>query len=358
MKIVFYCGNSLESWSPKSESTGVGGSEEAVINMSRELAKLGNEVIVYNRCEDNEGEYDGVTYENYEYYDNPETDILIYWRVPEYIEKFKRGNAKQVYLWLHDVTPEYEVLPIKLLVDGIFCLSKYHASFLPHLKDKIIITQNGINLEQFNQKVWRKPKRIVYGSSYDRGLKELLEMWQEIKLAEPEAELRVFYGWDNMDKAIENGNQEMKEFKEYIEELFKQQGVTHLGRINHKEVAKEYLSAGVWAYPSWFPEISCITAMKAQAGGAIPVVTPTGALQETVKWGLTTREPRDDRGQIPWGSKMPPYLMNYYTDLILKALDNDFQSKFREQMMKEAKRIFSWEVVAYIWNDLFTKETK
>lgn len=358
MKIIFYCGNSLEAWSPKSEKTGIGGSEEATINVARELVKLGNEVTVFNRCEDDEGEYDGVTYENYEYYDNQECDILIYWRVPAYIEKYRRGKAKKVYLWLHDVTPEHEVLPVKLFLDGIFVLSKYHASFLPHLKELLIVTQNGVNLSKFDQKVWRNPYKIVYGSSYDRGLKDLLEMWQEIKLAVPEAELSVFYGWNNMDKAIKAGNKDIEEFKEYIEELMQQQGVKHLGRINHQEVAKEFLSAGVWAYPSWFPEISCITAMKAQIGGAVPVITPTAALQETVKWGLTTREPRDDRGQIPWGSKMPEYLMDYFTKLMIKALDNDFQSKFRDKMIADAKRIFSWEVVAYIWNDLFTKEVK
>lgn len=348
MKIIFYCGNSIEEWSPKSEATGIGGSEEATVNMARELAKLGHEVAVYNRCGDADGTYDGVIYENYEYFKGDETcDVLIYWRQPEYVAKYRRANAKRVYLWLHDVVPEYDILPVKLFVDGIFVLSNYHAGLFPHLKEKLIVTQNGINPDHFTKKMGRNPKKVVYGSSYDRGLKELLECWGEVKLAEPEAELVYFYGKGGLEKAGHS------EFIEEIEHLSKQDGVTCLDRISHTEVAEQFLTAGVWAYPCWFPEISCITAMKAQAGGAVPVVTPTAALQETVKWGLTTREPRDERGSLPWGSKMKPALMDEFTRLVIQALDPNFQNGFRQQMMDETVKYNAWMVVAKTWETLF-----
>lgn len=117
-------------------------------------------------------------------------------------------------------------------------------------------------------------------------------------------------------------------------------------------VAKEFLSAGVWCAPNWFPEISMITAMKAQAGGAIPVVTPTAALQETVRWGFTTREPRDYKGEMPWGTEMPERLMDRFVKITRKALDPALQKRIRPKMMKDARR-FSWTLVAMGWNNLF-----
>ena len=247
--IIFYCGNSFEEWSPKSEGAGIGGSEEAVINMARELAKLGNKVTVYNKCGDDEGTYDGVKYENYEYFDDVKCDVLVFWRQPSYVFELKtRYNATQTFLWLHDTMPEHEILPVKHDLTGIFVLSGFHASLYPNLRDKLIRTTNGINLSHFEKKVERDPYKIVYGSSYDRGLKELLEMWGDIKAYEPRATLNVFYGM----KAIQD-----EQFRDEIKHLLNQEGVTDLGRISHEKVAKEFLSAGVWAYPCWFPEISC-----------------------------------------------------------------------------------------------------
>jgi glycosyltransferase involved in cell wall biosynthesis len=347
MRITIYCGHSFEEWSPKSESKGIGGSEEAVINLSRELVKLGNEVTVFNRCGDDEGTYDGVKYENYEYFKG-ECDVLIYWRQPHYVYQNKdKVKAKQTYLWLHDTVPQDDILPIKHFVDGIFVLSGFHASLYPALKDKLIRTSNGINSDHFNQKVTRNPYKIVYGSSYDRGLKELLEMWSEIKAFEPRAELSVFYGMSMIQD---------EHFKDEIIHLLKQEGITDLGRISHEEVAKEYLSAGVWCYPCWFPEISCITAMKAQTGGAIPVICPTAALQETVKWGLTTREPRDYKGELPWGTEMSSYLMDSYVELVKKALNPEYQKRIRPKMMKDVN--FSWNIVAKGWDKLFKEGVK
>ncbi len=344
MKIEIYCGKSHEPFSPKSQQEGRGGSEEAVIEIARELAKLGNQVRVWNFCQDDEGTYDGVKYENYEYFKDVECDVLILWRQPAYAYTLKdKYKAGQTFLWLHDTVPETEILPVKHFLTGIFVLSRFHASLYPNLRDKIIRTSNGINLEQFKKKVNRNPYKIVYGSSYDRGLKELLEMWPEIKAYEKEAELSVFYGMS----MIQDEN-----FKDEIKYLLKQEGIKELGRISHEKVAKEFLSAGVWAYPCWFPEISCITAMKAQAGGAIPVITPTSALEETCRWGLTTREPRDYKGEMPWGTDMPSRLMDRYVELMKKALDPKYQKRIRPKMMEDSQR-YNWSLIAKGWDNLW-----
>jgi len=349
MKIIFYIGKSIESWSPKSVATGIGGSEEATIQMAKNLSSLGNEVVVYNRCDKDCGSYDGVEYRDYKKYKNDKCDILIFWRGGDkYIDLIKSARAKKQYIWLHDTTPEAEILPVVYLVDKIMVLSLYHRSLYPNIpNEKMFITQNGVDISQFNQKVKRNPKKIIYMSSYDRGLKELLETWTTIKLAEPEAELHIFYGWQTMKKILDKKT--FKVYKEYLENLFSQEGVYHHGRVGHIELAKQILSSGVWAYPTHWPEISCISSMKAQVGGAIPVVIPTAAVAETTRWGLTTNWSYD---HFP-NREIPEKVFDMFADLVIKALNPRYQNKYREEMMADARERFDWKKVAKDWQKEF-----
>ena len=58
-----------------------------------------------------------------------------------------------------------------------------------------------------------------------------------------------------------------------------------MNSANREQILEETYKSGIWAYPTHFYEISCITAMKCQAAGAIPVVTDYAALKETVGHG-------------------------------------------------------------------------
>lgn len=353
MEIIIFAGDSHESWSPKSVESGVGGSEEAIINMALELTKLGNKVTVYNRCEDDAGEYEGVMYRDYLEYDQQECDVFIAWRN---ITPWKMAkNYKVGYHWLHDTTAEKDVMQaLSLGAKKVMVLSKWHRRLYPNIKnEEIFLTRNGVNLADFDQTVERVPHSLFWGSSYDRGLVDLLQdIWPKVKLAVPDATLRVAYGYQTMAKILGEDSRQFKDFKANLDELMEQEGITHLGRISHKEVAKEMLQADVWAYPTWWPEISCITAMKSQIGGAIPVVIPTAAVAETVQWGLRT-----DRGYymgLDGSTIMPHGVMEQFSELLIAVLNGD-KTVDREEMMRWAREHYSWEGVAREWNDEFKK---
>jgi len=346
MNIVFFCGPSSESWSPKSIDKGIGGSEEMVIYLARELAKK-NKVIVYNRCSNEAGEYDGVAYENYEDFDPKDIDVLILWRMPNLLLKYEldKINCKK-YLWLHDTINPLEVIPYLMAFDGILTLSDWHKNFYLNFttqdfRKRFIQTSNAVDRTYLDQKVERDPYTIVYGSNYTRGLREFLEQWPKIKLAVPEAKLRIFYGWEYLEKAMKLD--EFKKYKKEMEELMDQEGITHLGRISHKEVVKEMLGAGIWAYPCiQFNEVSCITAMRAQICGAIPVVIPRAALDETVKYGVKVRE----------GNNAGEILDNWSNQLIRVLQDHKAQEALRKIMMKKSD--FSFEKLAKEWEGLWS----
>ena len=58
-------------------------------------------------------------------------------------------------------------------------------------------------------------------------------------------------------------------------------GVHYHGRAGQAEVARSYAQSQLWLYPTDFLEVSCITAMEAQAAGCKVVATRCGALPET-----------------------------------------------------------------------------
>lgn len=190
----------------------------------------------------------------------------------------------------------------------------------------------------------RNPHLMVYGSSYDRGLEHLLKLWPKIKAEVEDAELHVFYGWNLFDK-VYHDNPASQAWKAKMNEMMTQPGITHLGRISHEAVKKEMQIAGIWAYPTHFGEISCITAMKAQAYGAIPVVIEYAALEETVQYGIKVK-----------GDIYDPDVKDAYVKALISLLkDTKQQDHIRPKMMEWAKK-FSWENVAKQWSDEFKSE--
>lgn len=191
----------------------------------------------------------------------------------------------------------------------------------------------------------KDPHLIVYGSSYDRGLVHLLKMWVDIKKAVPDARLRVFYGWNLFDIGYHD-NPERMVWREKMNKLMEQDGVLHLGRISHGAVQREFEMAGVWAYPTHFGEISCITGMKAQAYGAVPCVIDYAALTETVQFGVKIK-----------GDIYDQETKDLYKGALIGLLnDPKYQEEVRKEMIPWAIDRFAWENVANQWNEEFKRE--
>lgn len=354
-EIAILCGPGFEQWSPKNAETGLGGSEEAVVHLSQELTQLGWKVTVFANPGDEAGNHDGVEYRPwYEINARDSFNGLILWRNIGYVDVSPK--AKFTMVWMHDVpnNPDFTEERIKK-VDKIAVLSEYHKSLLRMNKDgkfveipedKIFLTANGLP-EIKVPKTKRNPKAMIYASSPDRGLVYLLKNWADIRKEVPDAELDIYYGFHVYD-AIHRGNPARMKWKEQVTALMQQPGINYHGRVGHDELHKAYASSGVWAYPTDFTEISCISAMKAQALGAIPVTTTLAALDETVKNGIkldadiTLKENQEE-----------------YVKALVKVLkDPAEQEKLRGEMMEWAQDYYKWSNVAREWHDLFNLKLK
>ena len=347
-EISFYCGPQFTPWDATSlDGRGesfVGGSEEAIIYLTKELVKLGWKVVVYADPL-KEGVYDGVEYlSHYKFNPRDKFNILVFWRAIGWVDMNCR--AEQTYIWCHDVLNPAEFTKERLdKVTKIIVLSKAQKDTLPDIPDnKFMISSNGYFEHNPDEKSTNNSKWCIYTSSYDRGLENLLNVWGDVKKEVPEAELHIFYGW-KLFAHFYRGNPERMAWMRKMEDLMKQPGITHHGRVGQPEMESWYKKCGIWAYPSHFYEINCISAIKSELWGAVPVVTDHAALKETVQFG------KKIKGEIYENFALSPKLLEEYKKELISALkDEEWQKGEREKMMPWAREKYSWSQIAKDWN--------
>jgi glycosyltransferase involved in cell wall biosynthesis len=356
--LVIFCGYTREEWTPETARTkGVGGSEEAVIWLAQLLADKGWNVTVYNNCGDKEQEFGKVTYRPFRTWNyRDKQDVVIVWRVPRYCDY--EINARKIFVDLHDVIPTDEFTEKRLSrISKIFVKSKFQRDLFPQIADeKFVIVPNGIDPTIFEQSLERDPYLIINTSGPDRGIAALTEMFRDIKALVPQAKLKWAYGWSTFDAAFE-GNLKVAEWKENLRKKMQEYGVEELGRISHGEVAKLYLQANLWAYPSGFGEIDCISLSKAMAGGAIPITTDLAALGE--KQGHGGYFVHSDLTAETWVksyrhdfSAVDAAQIKALTEKIIELLTTPPSEAEREEMRKWATETFAWQKVVNKWHEV------
>ena len=187
----------------------------------------------------------------------------------------------------------------------------------------------------------RNLKKVIYTSSYDRGLQHLLEMWPAVKKAVPDAELHIFYGWQLFEKFYKDNASSMA-WMNKMKEMMTADGITDHGRVPQEELAEFTKTCGIWAYPTHFGEISCISAIKAQAYGCEPVVVNYAALKETVQYGRRVE-----------GDIYDEETKEAFKKELIDALENPMPDEKRNEMIEWATEQYSWLHVAGRWDAEF-----
>lgn len=330
--IVFFCGKGYEEWGPHTLDKGMGGSEEAVVYLAPQLAKLGYEVTVYGEI-DTPLTVNGVKWLPWSHIDRRDTfDTLVVWRAPQFASQFK---ANKILVDMHDLLPAKDVAPYKNVT--YMFKSQFHKDEYPDIT-KYAIVGNGIDVSQFAEKAEKKPYSVIYPSAYYRGLEYLLNMWPEVKKQVPEATLDVFYGWESWVK-LEGQDEFYLKMVDKFKKM-KKLGVTEHGRVDHKTLAKKYQESKVWAYPTEFPEIHCITALKANMAGCKPVITDVAALKETGGPNATYIE--TDR------IYHDQYSQDKFVKELVKALKEEHNT---EEQIKWAKQ-HDWSEISKAWKEV------
>ena len=357
LSIIIYVGPGLEPWDgDKIAREGMGGSETMAWAMTVRLAKLGHSVTLIGHLADSwqYQEIENVSLLDYRASLPKSCDVLISSRRPEVFDAPIARVAS--ILWVHDVHCG-EAIDHKrnMKIDRVFALSNWHKSLLMRCypvmsPDKIIVTRNGIDPALFNspaQTFSRNPHRAIYSSSPDRGLDTLLDCWPIVRRSVPNAELHVYYGFDNWEKGAAsfggNADNQTRRIEHLKAKLERTAGVVMHGRVGKVELAQAFLSSGVWTYPTEFTETSCISAMEAQAAGCRIITTPIAALNETVS----------NRGQLIHGGPSDPSFVERFSAAVVSAmLDGQRVPDDRALLAKYARENFALDSLAEDWDKI------
>ena len=361
--LVFYCGKTVEDWGPISAPEGQGGSERAVYEVSRRMAKRGFRVTVYCSCPKEErGLADsGVLWRHWaEFRKDTPRDTIVYWRLPEMLEL--PFPAEKRIVWCHDVQSADKWTKARVaLVDHCMVLSKFHSSTLDGAvpESKIVVTQNGCDAELIRDALGRYEKdrnRIFYHSSPDRGMLTALRMFRRAREKNPKLTFHAYYGFSPLffDWAAKSYAMHIPDLgyesdmtgymRRVGEEFERTPGAFNHGRASWKDMARCFAESGIWLYPTRFPEISCICVMEAQAAGCAVVATDHAALKETIDWS-SPMSFLIEADEIDQGAKC-----------ILEAAEIPPKAETRAALSAWAFRKYDWDRVCDSWVDMFKVE--
>ncbi len=386
-RIVIYCyeyGNEWwPNWGPSrvlSGNSGIGGSEEAVVYLSVELAKLGYNVEIYADppAEDistiqyrvNEDIFGSVSWYHYSAYDPDrlDYDVFISWRYAVSMPLSSKHRLR--VLWLHDLI-EKNSFPQDFWhnnVDFVMVQSEFHKKMFLNCDHEVCnettsveILPNGIVLNATTAPPQNKNNVFIYGSAPNRGLEILLLQWATIKEHIPDAILEVYYGFSaSVDKQLSKLIPNYQSWKSRMIELLKQDGIQYYGPVDHTTLQNAYSRAGFLLYPSTFQETGCITVIKAMSYGAIPITsklspsvleTITGQYDLGPKVPLTMKAIKENSHELKnWTHEWTQRVIDTHTNY-----DENSINEHRIKMMNYAREVFTWRNSALLLHNKIAK---
>lgn len=390
MKICFLDTIGLSYDGSTLEKKGLGGSESAVIYMSRYLAELGLDVTVFCKCEV-EGVYNNVKYYSLErIYNNTETfDVLISSRncvpfVPSHIapeviqtmgfnpadykELVSRSNYKIV--WMHDLFCVgdlwLETLLVEGYVDELFTLTDWHSHFVSSatpeygnikkdarrydvLKDKIYQTRNGVFNHLGEIDIYKKDRdKFVYNASISKGMEPLLDkIWLRIKEQLPDSKLTVIGGYYRFP--WNDGPDEFEEKWLALKEKYDgKYGIHFTGVIPQKEIAEELATASFFIYPNSYRETFGISTLESIIYNCPVITMENGALEEIADDSVCYK--------IPYDIDYNNFQIDRFIQLVVEARNNERVWQQKAYRCNAFKEWVGWDKVAYLWKQhLYSK---
>lgn len=274
------------------ETAPLGGAESSVISLAEAFAARGRDVVVYNRCE-TPVEHKGVAYRRLG--EDPGADI-------EHVIVNRSARLlcvltprRRATLWLHNdaryLQKARHAWPLLRFNPARVVLSRYHARTVPGAFRCGATHTIPLGVSDWFRRARRAsapPPRAVFASNPERGLDELLSVWESrIHPHAPEAELHLFtraefYGVAN--KAAQRAEPVISRAK-----ALRGVNVHVHDLVPRRTLAELYRDMRVMLY--WgddaHAETFCLSAAEAQAAGLPSVARPIGAMSERIAHGRT-----------------------------------------------------------------------
>ena len=365
MRLLFWTGYRFEKWNGATE-TGLGGTETAVIEITKGLTKYGYEVVVAGELYNSNDKIDGVSWyyiDDFikEFKDKPSDyfDAVIGINYIHFLEYMKDAGLDPKYkaFWMHntDYEPYYKfellddynkiwneiqtiITPSNWSAQKILntCIADVVKETRLDWKGIVQSCPNGIDPERHNFNVTKDPNKFIWTSAVDRGLIELLENWHKIKAVKPEATLDIYYpryadprgpkkSWNNYRGVLD------------LMEKLKPLGVSDMGSVSQDELYAAMAKATYWLYLTHYEETFCTTALEMQMSNVLCITSDVAALDFVVESGI----------KIPKASYET--MFNQAVQIIDK-LDPGLKNKALKEA-KERAKLFTWSNAVDAWNE-------
>lgn len=289
MRLNFVVNEITGGWEPNNHRM-PGATERGVVEWAEELVNRGHSVWVYYNqrtygMKTDLGENQVMWMPRSAYGEFEPVDICINIKSPEIEPK------EPTIFYTNDVDADKQDLS---KYGAVVHISNWAKDNIPVNNSNVFVVPHGYDPNKIypGNKVLRQ---CLYASSPDRGLDTLLRAWPKVYAKFPDATLFVTYGAEAMNIP----------------------GVTFLDDVDDNDMDELYRTSDIWCHPANGGELQCVSGLKAQAAGCWPVIIPTMALSETVKFGIfSTKET--------------------YADDLIKALENHPQKSYKGITIKES----------------------
>lgn len=287
MNIIIHAGYYASPWDSSTE--GLGGTEQCIANLAKQLALLNNSVYVVGDVKHQHYKYIG-SGDLYFFPFNsinelPLADVLIGVSYLHYLKYYKIAPDTTTIFWLHNEEPHYWYEGNKMSENDInaayrntkyiVCLTEWHKNnFISNnqydISDCIVsVIGNGIDTSLIHPVSRKEKNSYIYTSHAERGLDAVLS---DIEKKYINGHLHICtpsYGVDYFEKY----------FRNRVDAL---DNVTYHGNLPVRKLYELMSRMETWYYPTQYNETYCITALEMLAHHVKPLVNPIAGLSETL----------------------------------------------------------------------------
>lgn len=359
----FWYNNIFES------SRGATGTDIAFCMISKELQKLGHEIHMFTIHAQPEHKPD--TWECCKLYNftdiykiiDDSFDSIISLNEPDVFRGINSKALRICYQFLNDYT--YCLNEFDNHVDHWVNVCESHKKYLATQArapstDKCSIIPLGVDPDWYMDQ--RVPGRVIWTSSADRGLHNLLEIWPKIKEAVPYASLRIFYHFEYGQLLEVEPNDfsqhhfhtvEMANRLRYIVEAIKRLknlDVVHCKSVSRNQIVKEMNEASVFAFPCdtvATTEGFSVSTLEAHASFTVPVITDQDCLGSIY----------NNSGAVVIKSPVRQNLSEF-TDAVIKGLTDKIFADGVIEKCREFAFNHTWANTAKMMEQLVRKNEK
>ena len=192
---------------------------------------------------------------------------------------------KKKILWLHDLPhdPESEHLKdpelrkrfSKIVAVSDWQMQMYNIiSGVPYAESFVI--KNAIDPIPVEKKEYNGTVNLIYHTTPHRGLEILIPVFEELSRIHDNIHLDVYssfsiYGWEERDK----------QYQQLFDRCRNHPKITYHGAVTNEEIRQALVKSHIFAYPSIWPETSCLAAIEAMSAMNLVVCPNFAALAET-----------------------------------------------------------------------------